>query len=189
MITDAYYEAQQTEDVLDSQGGVSQSFESMITQADEKRHQDMMSRMQHANDAPVAQQPFPAAQPPAQPPQIQRFPVADPYTVLPQPPAPSEDAAPEYNPYPNAIHQSVIQPLEQESQLAADLVAPTPAAPAPEPEIEEKPAPTTSEKPISPDIINLANNTDLSIETIQREANRIQHKAEEDEGEVFISLH
>jgi hypothetical protein len=49
---------------------------------------------------------------------------------------------------------------------------------------------TTSERPVSPDIINLANNSDLSIETIAHEANRIHQKEEEKlpEDEVVISL-
>ena len=37
-----------------------------------------------------------------------------------------------------------------------------------------------------PSIIELANNTDFSIATISKEANRLK---ERDEGEVFISLH
>jgi hypothetical protein len=63
---------------------------------------------------------------------------------------------------------------------------PTPVTPTTDPVLNPNSA--TSETSISPDIISLASNTDLSIETIQREANRIQKKAEDD-GEVFISLH
>ena len=40
--------------------------------------------------------------------------------------------------------------------------------------------------PPKPSIIELANNTDFSVATIAKEANRINRK---DEGEVFISLH
>jgi len=188
MISDAYFEAQQTEDVLDVNGGVSQSLGAMINQADERRKQSMMARMQQATQAPTSQQPQSIYVPP----------VADPYASLAQQnPAPQpvrrqyNDPSVQFNPYPNAIHQSVIQPLEQESQLpvqGAVQSSPTPVPVArPQPAAEVPPA--TSEKAISPDIINLASNTDLSIETIQREANRIQHKADEDSGEVFISLH
>ena len=54
---------------------------------------------------------------------------------------------------------------------------------APEPE------PTTSENVVSPDIISLANNSDLSIETIAHEARRIHEKEEKlPEEEVVISL-
>jgi hypothetical protein len=55
------------------------------------------------------------------------------------------------------------------------------AQPAPEP---EKPA---SPPAATPDIINLASNNDLSIETIAREANRIKAKKDLEE-EVVISL-
>lgn len=186
MVSDAYFEAQQTEDVLDVNGGVSQSLGAMINQADERRKQTMMARMQQATQGP--QQPQPTYVPP----------VADPYASLarqapaPQPAHPQyNDPNVEFNPYPNAIHQSVIQPLEQESQLSPSQIIPD--APPSQQTVQLQPAaevpPATSEKTIPPDIINLASNTDLSIETIQREANRIQHKADEDSGEVFISLH
>ena len=41
-------------------------------------------------------------------------------------------------------------------------------------------------KPPKPSIMELANNSDFSVETIAKEAKRIK---ERDEGEVFISLH
>jgi hypothetical protein len=191
MISDAYFEAQQTEDVLDVNGGVSQSLGAMINQADERRKQAMVARMQQATQAPAA---------PVQPQATYVPPVADPYASLARSSQPSvqqatqpqyNDPSVQFNPYPNAIHQSVIQPLEQESQLQAPPVAQATANIAtlePQKSATEAP-PATSEEAISPDIINLASNTDLSIETIQREANRIQHKADEDSGEVFISLH
>lgn len=175
MITDAYFEAQQAEDVLGEDGGVAHTFDTMITQADERRRQDMIARMHQATPAPA-----PVA-----------IPVADPYATLTQAsPAPivqpaqvSDPTSPQFNPYPNAIHQSVVQPLSGGQVMTQPAAAPI-STPIPQP----NPAVTTSEKPLSPDIISLANNTDLSIETIQREANRIQQKAEDD-GEVFIALH
>ena len=88
---------------------------------------------------------------------------------------------PRYSPYPT-IHQSVISPIGGQS--------PPPAGSAPQPSAASaQTAPDTSAKPVSDDIISLANNSDLSIQTIQREASRIQHKEEADDGEVFISLH
>ncbi len=181
MVTDAYYAAQQAEDVLDDSGGVAQSFDAMITQTDERRRQEMMERMHQASQIPTSA-PTPTVVPP----------VSDPYAELSQQPAATPAPAehgPQYNPYPSSIHQSVIQPLGSNGRVQAAeppaVVAP-PAEPA-APITPENTTPSTSEKPLSPDIINLANNTDLSIETIQREADRIRKK--EDEGEVFISLH
>lgn len=85
---------------------------------------------------------------------------------------------PSYNPYPTNIHQAVVQPVNDTSH---QYVTPAPAAPV-------NPAPTTSDKPVSADIMNLANNTDLSIETIAHEANRIQSKDNDSSQEVVISL-
>lgn len=198
MITDAYFEAQQAPDMLDTSAGVAQSFDTMINQSTERRRQEAVARMQQALSQP---------QTPVQTTVVP--PVSDPYANLAQP-APATPQASEqtanayYNPYPTSIHQSVIQPLQADEQLASALVAPSsiqapslPVQPALEqpvvaaqPEIPQNPPVSPSEKPLSPDIINLANNADLSIETIQREANRIQKKSEEvDEGEVFIALH
>ena len=79
---------------------------------------------------------------------------------------------PYYDPYPT-IHQSVLQPLSDQRNTAA-------AAPVN--------TETTSAKPVPNDIISLATNSNLSVQTIQHEAKRIQEKKEAD-GEVFISLH
>ena len=168
MITDAYFEAQQTEDVLDDNGGVAQSFEAMISQADERRRQEMMARMHQTN------QPSSTTQPSAPPsPQTSSQRTVD------------DGPSPQFNPYPTSIHQSVIQPLNRDSRIPT--AEPAPANKPTAPTSRGNTQPDTSEKPLSPDIISLANNTDLSIETIQREADRIRKK--EDEGEVFISLH
>jgi hypothetical protein len=165
MQTDAYFEAQQTVDILDDSGGVAQSFDTMINQADAKRRQDIMARLANPTPQPAAQPVVP--------------PVADPYTTL-QPPTQPEPSPPEpqvsFNPYPAAMHQSVIQPLSQQ-----------PATPTPQPAPAQPPS--TSAKPVSPDIINLANNADLSIETIAHEAKRIQQKEQKlSDDEVVISL-
>jgi len=74
----------------------------------------------------------------------------------------------EYNPYPT-IQQSMIQPMGQKRK-----------APPEPPE-------NTSEKELPADIINLASNTDLSIATIAREANRIQERYDLNQ-EVVIQL-
>ncbi len=165
---DVYFESQQIEDVLDSNTSVSQSLDNMINQSDAKHHQEMIDRLRQQS---VAQQQAPAATAP-DPVQPQLAP--NPYDLYAstQPAAP----APVYDPYPTNIQQSVIQPLGPSGQVYEP-----PTTPA------EPPATTTSEKAVSPDIINLANNADLSIETIAREANRIK-KQEDMTEEVVISL-
>jgi len=177
MNTDVYFEAQQAIDVLDSDNSVAQALDYRLGQSDAKRHQEMVNRMHQ----PAPQTPAPAPAPAAynffgsQPAATTASAYTPPVT------APANVTVPTYNPYPNDIQQSVIQPLDD--QLAAvatqGIVAPpAPVAAAPE---------TTSEKPVSPGIMNLANNADLSIETIAREANRINSQNDMNE-EVVISL-
>jgi hypothetical protein len=172
MQSDAYFAAQQTEDILDTNSGVAQSFNTMINQAEVGRREEMIARMKQKPGSPVASIAYQAP---------------DPYTSLPQTPT-VDPAAPDphltYNPYPNAIHQAVINPL-------GSMPPPQPQAPPTVVTPQPKPPETkTSEPVVSPDIINLANNSDLSIETIAHEANRIHEKEEQKlpEDEVVISL-
>lgn len=189
MQNDAYYAAQQTEDILDENSGVTQSFDSMISRADEQRRQEVMNRMRQA--------PAPALTPIVQQPMY-----ADPYANLAPPVAPTPQPQPQtqpqpnephltYNPYPTSIHQSVINPIgSTPAPTSIQQPAATPAPAPTTPPIQTAPEqPSTSETIVSPDIMNLANNSDLSIETIAREANRIHQKEEKlPEEEVVISL-
>jgi len=90
-------------------------------------------------------------------------PLTEPVTA----PEPTVDKPLEYNPYPD-IQQAIIQPIDQTKQAVNTV-------------------PTTSEKVVPAGIINLASNTDLSIATIAREANRIQEKQDLN-NEVIIKL-
>lgn len=179
MQSDAYFEAQQTEDILDEGGGVAKSFDSMIDQADARRHKEMMERMKQTPPSP----------------QVVAPPVPDPYATL----TPMQNTSPPaadphltFNPYPTSIHQSIVNPLDEHSAIPPQtpVAQPVSTPVTPEPAIKDTPEPTTtSEKPISPGIINLANNPDLSIETIAHEANRIHQQEEKlPEEEVVISL-
>lgn len=180
MNNDAWFAAQQTEDVLDISGGVAQSIDTMITQSDERRRQQMVERMhqQTATSASVA--PAPAVPMPQQA-------MATPAATIPQQPTTMQSVVPpHFDPYPTSIHQSVIQPLNTNDRLAVTPVAASSLSVSSS--ATQNTSVNTSEKPVSPDIIKLANNSDLSIETIQHEADRIRKKSEDD-GEVFISLH
>lgn len=184
MNSDAYYEAQQTPDILDNSGGVARSFDSMISQADSRRRQDAIDRM-HQPPAP------------AQPAQPVTPPLTDPYAAL----DPTAEKPLRYDPYP-AMRQSIIDPNGNRTQQNNPM--PPPATPVAAPAVQAQPplpqqaAPaaasqpqniTTSETTLSPDIMNLANNSDLSIETIAHEAHRIQEKHDRADDEVVISLH
>ena len=191
---DVYFAAQQAEDVLDTKGGVAQSFDTMISEADNRRRQEVVERM---HQQPIQPQPAPSMTPP---------PIADPYASLTPTASVADNSINDphltYNPYPDSIHQSVVTPLSERPVIQAPVIpqAPiqTPIAPNPVPQapiiptpppIQQNPSPATSEKVVSPDIINLANNSDLSIETIAHEAQRIHQKEQQlPEDEVVISL-
>ena len=179
MYTDVFYAAKQTEDILDENGGIAQNLDTMITQADQRRRQDVITRIHAPAAAAAAPQPTALA-------------MADPYaafgtqTLQPAPIAAAVDPTVQFNPYPTEIHQTVINPLSASGQLVQPHPQAAPTIPAPEPVNQSA---TTSTTTVSPDIINLASNTDLSIETIQHEANRIQRRHDEDEGkEVVITF-
>ena len=178
MNSDVYFEAQQVEDVLDSGNTVAQSLEVMIGQSDAKRHQDMIDRMHQ----PPTTTPVPVVQ--SQPVVPNPY---DAFTSQQQPftktTPPTSGPPPTFNPYPTDIQQSVIQPIGINTP-SPDPVTPPVAQPTPTAQTTTQ---TTSEKPVSPGIMNLANNADLSIETIAREAHRIKEKEDMSE-EVVISL-
>lgn len=163
MNTDVYYEAQQAEDILDASGRTSHMIDNQLDRANVRRREELLARMQQPAPAPASSPVAPQTQAAPQPA------IAMPYsnTTL---------AHLSINPYPTSMHQSVIQPLGSQPQQP----------PAPEP---PQPAQPPSKPTVSPDIISLANNPDLSIETIAHEANRIKDKQGLPDDEVLISLH
>lgn len=170
MNSDVYFEAQQIQDVLDDNNSVMQALDVKLNQSNVKRHQEMVDLA--SGKATV-------------PPSISHF---NYFNNSPAPDSSSQSMAPaptysqhvQYNPYPDDMQQSVLQPMESDGQLKQLGITSTFNAP-------DIPAPNTSEEPISPDIINLASNNDLTIETIAHEANRIQEKKSLEE-EVVIKL-
>ncbi len=174
MNTDAYYAAQQAEDILDNNYGVAQSLDYMIGKSDERRREQMIERMRAVPEpTQTASTPDPIAtddstQAPDEIPAPDQS-AEEAGTTNGVKPAPnqfnffaSQDTlTPEPNTaYPSGMQQKVIQPLD-----------PT----------------TTSGKVLSADIMNLANDTQLSIETIAHEANRINNR-DNANGEVIVSL-
>jgi hypothetical protein len=170
---DIFIEAQSAEDVLDGNNSIAQTFNSMMSKESDRIRQEAIDRM-HAPVVAVSA-PTPLQQP-----------VPESPTSLYSVPTPTEQiepqVAPTFNPYPTNIQQTVIQPINDAAHSTTQPF--TVPVPIPVPQT----APTTSDKPISADIINLANNPDLSIETIAREAHRIQQKENDMSEEVVISL-
>lgn len=163
-------EAAQTEDILDENAPVAQSFESMIEHQDEQRRRDMMERIKQAQERQTAQ-PQPA---PARP---QSYPQTQP--AIPAEPDPNV----QFNPYPT-IHQRVVWPEGQQPQTPAPAAV-TPTSLADDTSAADQATDQTVPTPVSPDILKLANNSDLSISAIAHEAQRLTGN---DSGEVIISL-
>lgn len=212
MNSDAYNEAQNYEDMLDASGSIAQSFDAMISQSDAARRQEIINSMQQpaapaphiitpetsffaaqaqqsADDSLPAHQTTTNLATPTTTPQFNPYPanmrqhVINPggsqtATTQPTQPAPAQTHAPQASPMLTPDHAMPPQPAQiPPAQMAADTPQP------------ETPKQTTSDTPVSPDIISLANNSDLSIETIAREAHRIEAKHKHDmEQEVVISL-
>ena len=147
-------------DLFDTDTEVAKSMNTRLDMAAAKQHQEAVERMMHPETVPQAA--------PTTPP----MPVsADPYAALPKDNATLPHLS--INPYPSSMHQSVVKPIEDQTATPTTKNA--------------QQQTSTSETTVSPDIMNLANNTDLSVETIAREANRIE-KAKLPEQEVVISL-
>ena len=103
-------------------------------------------------------------------------PTQTPQSSQPSQPDNSTPATPlQMNPYPT-MRQSVLNPASERPAMSA------PAQTRP------TTMPQTSVNEVPPAIIELANNRDLSIETIAREANRIQQENKLSDEEVVISL-
>jgi len=188
MNNDIFLEAQSAEDVLDTNTSIAHTFDQMMNESAEKMHEEAKQRMFQATMAPE-----PAAAPVALP----VTPLVTPAVAAPvySQPATQPVVAPHFDPYPS-IHQSVIQPLDDAAHQAQDSTTPL-QTPQPSPQatvapvlqpVEDKNPPSTSDSVLTAGIINLANNPDLSIETIAHEANRLKKKAMEESEEVVISL-
>lgn len=100
-------------------------------------------------------------------------PTQTPQSSQPDNPAPATPL--QMNPYPT-MRQSVLNPVS--GRPAANTPVQTQPTATPQASVNEVP----------PAIIELANNRDLSIETIAREANRIQQENKLSDEEVVISL-
>jgi len=158
---DVLMDAQSAEDILADDTYAAQTLNKKLDQSDEQRRQEITQMMNDKTAAAAAS--------------VDYFEGPEPILV-----ASTEDVDTsqiDFNPYPDEIQQANIMPIHHENQP----VFTTPIISVPEP------APTTSEKVPSADIINLANNNDLSIATIAKQANRINGRPDMSE-EVVISL-
>lgn len=154
MTDDAAMAVAHTEDVLDEDSDVGQSFDDMLATSSTKHKQEMIEKLRQSLTQ-SSNLVIPATE------DGKPTPVDE----------PTSGPTPKYNPYPNAIHQKVIDP-------SATI------QPPPKPVADDKalkPSPQT----VSPDIMRLANNNDLSISAIAHQAHL---KDDTGEQEVVISL-
>ncbi|MCX6728163.1 MAG: PrgI family protein [Candidatus Saccharibacteria bacterium] len=170
MTSDAYFEAQSVEDILDIDASTSLSLSDKLKRSEVRLHQEAVDIMHKKvvvpEIKPIAmpqvQKPAPAQAMPSPASYFGGAPLVEPATA----PEPTVATPLNYNPYPD-IKQAVIEPIGQSKPVA-------------------KPKTTTSAKVVPAGIINLASNTDLTIAAIAREADRIQKK--QDAQEVVIKL-
>ena len=168
-------EASTVDDMLDQSVGIGRQFDSLIEQQDNIRMKQVTQQFQSAMHQPAQSaatfSPFPLAEDASM-----DMPAGMPVS---QPQQPTSDV-PDFNPYPSQMHQHVVDPRGQ-APKPAPRVDPAPlTAPA-----RQEPAVTAIDEPPSPDIMRLANNTDLSISAIAREAHRLEEDSSE---EVVVSL-
>ena len=177
MNTDAYNEAQKTEDRYDQSSGVSRHLDEMIAASDTRHRQAIKQQIENNRSSSPATTPVvnntnddTTINDTTQ--------TDDPIAAFLKPHAGTPDPF-RINPYPSQIKQKVIQPLTSDTDDEAYQKGAEPIEP-------------TSKEQVSPDIINLASNTDLSIETIQHEADRLSRKSKNlhqlPDDEVIIPL-
>lgn len=161
-------ETAQTSDIMDDHATLARSFDQLLAKKNQEHRSAAVQTMQQA-----------AADPPRG--SGEQFAV-NPYDdVFASQFAPAGN--PTYNPY-GDMRQKVIQPFDKHHALSTPRT--TPPTPKTTPQSEQKPPEPQVTAEVSPAIISLANNNDLSISAIAHEAHRLQ---EGDEGEVVISLH
>lgn len=90
----------------------------------------------------------------------------------------------------NQIHAEQNQPPAQEGHLKIiNPLGSTPPAPTGSAKTTDNPAAITSRQTPDPAILELANNDDLNVATIARQANKAKEPKEPPEDELVISLH
>lgn len=185
-------EAANAFDIMDDHADLAKSFDTLLAKKNEATRQQAMERMRQVG---VPQRPAATAAQPTGPVDnmIHQDFAKNPYDDIlaqqfqqpaagqptPSTAAPVDDGvAPQFNPYPNSMRQKVVQPYHVPEPTASSI--------KPVQKMEEpKPAEPLTQT-VSPDIMRLASNNDLSISAIANEARRI---GEGEEAEVVINLH
>ncbi|HVX48356.1 MAG TPA: PrgI family protein [Candidatus Saccharimonadales bacterium] len=189
------YDVQASDDILDvSSNPVAQQFQSMINQSSAQHRQHIMAELGGAGAdvganpaSPVvatSPQPAPAINPAAQPGQADDW-FLTPPASNPMATAAATTAAPQLlSQQPLAYsHMRTLRPIGQQG-TGAQSAAPAASA---QPQANNG-VPSGAAAP-DPAILSLANNNDLNVSTIARQAYKATHDDEPPQDEVVISLH
>ncbi len=187
--SDLYYEAQQATDMMDGSTSIAQGIDQKLQTSSTALRQEMVDKMQEPTAtrtaAKTTAQPKPAATSVAKAVTDNTATgtaVEEDNPLL--PPVPKSPPKPTQG----ILTSNQRDALTMAKGLAEEAIEERKAAAAKK---EAKPAPSTSVTPPSAATIDLATNRpDLTVETISKEARRIEEKAKlPADGEVFISLH
>ena len=172
------YDVQASDDMLDvATNPLAQQFQSMIDQSSVQHRQHIMDELNAAAVSHTQQQTPPATPPPAQSNDwFTNPPVSTPQ--LPQ--KPQQPLA--YS------HMRTLKPLGQQ---ATDNQAPQakPTNTQPPQKTTQNSNATSGNDAGDPAILSLANNNDLNVSTIARQAHKANHGDEPPQDEVVVSLH
>ncbi|MDO4508062.1 MAG: PrgI family protein [Candidatus Saccharibacteria bacterium] len=163
MRDDLVAEANTATDMFDNTNHHSQIIDRAINQEKQERHTQAINEMRAAIERSDGVQPSPTAAAPAI--------IGAHGAVKKEVPKPDVVVMPEM-PKPVAAPETPATPEPVQAAKMSDVVV--------------QPTQNVQAKAVKPDIMELANNSDYSVATIAKEANRINRK---EEGEVFISLH
>lgn len=172
-------EAATATDILDEHAALAQSFDKLLVKKSEEQRKITLATMRQA----AVPSPEPAESSLQAPTQMNPQPQPTATTATPT----ALQSRVRYNPYPT-IHQKIVQPIGDQPSTSATPQPEPESTPAPQPSANAPAANTSAmTAPVSPGIMRLAHNDDLSISAIAREAHRLEGM--EDGGEVVVSLH
>jgi len=199
---DVSAESTQVEDIHDDDAMINQKFDAMINRHNQARREQILENLSNGytgveNNQQPAPQPMPdfnAYQPQPTPNPIMPPEFYPPTTPVNMPPEQFQIPQPSYQPAPQPMPD--FAPQDQSPQFTPQFTPQQQFTP-PQPGLQSIP-PESTQTPSndyhfnpSPDIINLANNNDLSVQTLAAEAKKITDRNKKllgEEEEVVISL-
>ncbi len=149
----AIAESSTVQDIMDESQGVGLQFNSLIEEQEELHRQKAEQQFREAAHSAATQPAQTAAQPTSEPPM-----------------QPSRQI--------QAVRASATTPYTPSQPALRDHTAPAQSTQAPQPQEETTP-PSTSKMPVRADILDLANNNQMSISSIAREIHRLEDQGDE----------